>query len=128
MTLTSFAHLGRFLRSAIATVSTLLLVSGCGGSGRTSGAVCPDGGTALTYANFGQNFMNQYCVQCHGPTRAQDGYRFDSIANVQIHLGAVDSTSAAGPARTNTRMPEGMPVPTQAERQQLGEWLACGAN
>ena len=37
-----------------------------------------------------------------------------------------DETTASGPAATNTGMPPDKPFPTMMERQQLGEWIACG--
>ena len=42
-------------------------------------------------------------------------------------LEHIDEQAAAGPDAVNTEMPIGAPAPTQAERQLLGEWLACGA-
>jgi uncharacterized membrane protein len=90
--------------------------------------VCPDGGTALNYANFGQGFISTNCLQCHNEMRASDGYQFGTQQLVQTHLNAIDSSSASGPARTNTRMPQGMVIPTMDERQKLGVWLACGAH
>lgn len=110
-------------------VAVAVAMVGCGGgSGAATGATCPSGGSSLTYANFGQGFMANYCVSCHGGSRASGGISLDTQAKVQAHLSAIDLTAAAGPSGTNTAMPESGTAPTAAERQQLGEWLACGAN
>jgi hypothetical protein len=46
---------------------------------------------------------------------------------VRMQLEHIDFEAAAGPDSVNTEMPIGSPTPTEAERKQLGEWLACGA-
>lgn len=51
----------------------------------------------------------------------------NSLATIRANSTAVDAEAAAGSSTTNTAMPEGTPAPTTAERQRLGEWLACGA-
>ncbi len=51
----------------------------------------------------------------------------NSLATIRANSTAVDSEAAAGASATNTAMPEGTPTPTTTERQQLGQWLACGA-
>lgn len=111
---------------------------GCGGDedeifGPPTQAACPQGST-LTYASFGQAFMNQYCTRCHASTltgSARNGapkyHDFDSVGGVRSVSDHVDQTAASGPASTNTAMPPSGPLPTMDERQKLGEWLACGA-
>ncbi|HXK17733.1 MAG TPA: hypothetical protein VNG33_08020 [Polyangiaceae bacterium] len=47
-------------------------------------------------------------------------------AAVAASRDEIDLVAAAGPNAVNTQMPEGGSV-TTAERQKLGEWLACGA-
>jgi len=96
-----------------------------------SGATCPPGNT-LTYDNFAAGFMASYCTRCHastldGPDRhgAPLFHDFDSklgILNVGHH---VDEYAAAGPRAVNELMPNDGAQPTLAERQQLGQWLAC---
>jgi mono/diheme cytochrome c family protein len=79
--------------------------------------------------------MTQYCASCHGSNvtgAARNGapsdHNFDTLVNVKDAAGHIDSYAASGPAKTNTVMPPvGNPAPTLAERQKLGEWLACGA-
>lgn len=101
--------------------------------GKPSGAECP-GGSTLTYESFGQQFMSDYCVRCHsssvmGADRkgAPAGHDFDSLAGIQLVSDHVDQKAAAGPSSINTAMPPSDPRPSMEEREQLGEWLACGA-
>ncbi|MDQ3366697.1 MAG: cytochrome c [Myxococcota bacterium] len=95
-------------------------------------SVCPTPST-LTYESFGKPFMDRYCVECHdsglrGPDRqgAPSFHDFDTIFGIRAVHEHIDFTTASGPAATNTSMPPGNPQPTLAERQQLGEWIACG--
>ncbi len=98
-----------------------------------SGAVCPPGST-LTYETFTRDFMGTYCTRCHassiGRTErngAPSHHDFDTLAGIRAtpteHL---DEQAAAGPAHVNTAMPPTAPKPSTREREQLGEWLACG--
>jgi hypothetical protein len=100
--------------------------------GPPSGATCPEGST-LTYEGFGAPFMTTYCTSCHASTLSGDArqgaplyHDFDSLDGILPVADHVDWKAAAGPDATNELMPIGSgPVPTLAERQQLGEWLAC---
>lgn len=101
--------------------------------GDGSGATCPQGST-LTYANFGQAFMDSYCLRCHSSTLTGGGrigapanINFDTQAEIQALAELIDEEAAAGPDNVNTDMPPSAPRPTQDERLKLGEWLACGA-
>ncbi len=101
--------------------------------GTPSGALCPETST-LTYDNFGKSFMDSYCVRCHssqltGAARqgAPNDHNFDTLAPIQEEIDHTDAQAAAGPDSVNVLMPIGAPTPTEAERRQLGEWLACGA-
>src|SRR5262245_31675531 len=100
-----------------------------------SGATCPDNpADRPTYDNFGREFMETYCTGCHSaqaPDRlgAPADQNFDTEADVKKHAAAIDAEAAAGPNATNTAMPEiGGTVhaaPTPAERERLGQFLAC---
>jgi hypothetical protein len=104
----------------------------CGGGSPTpTGAVCPPGST-LTYENFARPFMEAYCTRCHSSElRGEDRHGapvfhdFDTEIGILNVGGHVDEEAAAGPNAVNTFMPEDDPKPTEAERFQLGEWLAC---
>jgi uncharacterized membrane protein len=98
-----------------------------------SGAECLEEST-LTWDTFGKPFMDKYCTRCHssalsGSARqgAPNDHNFDAVAGVRDELEHVDGQAAAGPDAVNTGMPIGAPTPTEDERRQLGEWLACGA-
>ena len=111
-----------------------LAAAGCGESvfGEPTEATCPQGST-LTWTNFGQKFMSDYCTRCHdsklkGSARqgAPSFHDFDTQSGVLVVREHIDETTASGPAGTNDSMPPDGPKPTLEERQKLGEWLACG--
>ncbi len=89
---------------------------------------CPDGGTPLTYASFGAEFLGTNCTTCHAAEAgarhgAPEGYRFDTLDDVHRHADRI-FVRAAGP---NTSMPPGPVDPAPDERARLADWLACGA-
>ena len=106
--------------------------------GGPTGAECPPDST-LTYRlpsgdpGFAQTFFTNYCIRCHasaltGADRhgAPPDRNYDSLVGLVETGGAlIDGAAAAGPLRANTFMPRSDPRPSDAERHQLGEWLAC---
>ena len=96
---------------------SLFVLSACAGLGDPTGSTCPDTST-LTYETFGQSFMREHCVSCHQEYSSQEG--------VQANIDEIDRAAAAGPDAVNTWMPEDRDL-SDHQRQQLGEWLACGA-
>lgn len=88
-------------------------------------ATCPPDGTALTYDNFGADFFAAHCNSCHstGTAGAPRSYRFDTRDEVLAHADRI-FIRAAGP---NVTMPPGPDDPPADARDQLAEWLACGA-
>jgi uncharacterized membrane protein len=89
---------------------------------------CPPQGTTLTYESFGKRFMADYCDRCHSADEghrhgAPESYRFDTLAAVLDHRDRIFVRAAA----SNTTMPPGVDDPPADEREQLAEWLACGA-
>lgn len=111
------------------------LLAACGGPDPIpTGTVCPPERTTLTYENFAAPFMESYCTRCHsselhGSDRhgAPLFHDFDTELGILEVADHVDEEAAAGPNAINRLMPpnddEG--VPTDAERYQLGLWLAC---
>lgn len=93
-----------------------------GTQGLDTGATCPPAST-LTYANFGQPFMDKYCTSCHAGNERPS---LTTAAQVKSAASQIMATTASGPNGTNTSMPPG-DEPTTDERTQLGQWLACGA-
>jgi uncharacterized membrane protein len=92
--------------------------------GDATGSTCPEDST-LTYASFGESFVQSKCLACHGAA-GPESPTLATLAQVQAHIDEIDRAAAAGPNATNTFMPEGISVSTE-ERRKLGEWLACGA-
>lgn len=88
----------------------------------------------LRYDDFGVSFMASYCTRCHastltGPARqgAPTFHDFDTVRGIRVVADHIDETAAAGPAAINESMPPDGAKPSEDERRQLGEWLACGA-
>jgi uncharacterized membrane protein len=89
---------------------------------------CPPQGTTLSYANFGAAFFDRYCQSCHGSAAADrkgapGEFLFDTRDQISRHLARIYVRSAAG----NDSMPPGTEDPPRSERDQLADWLACGA-
>jgi uncharacterized membrane protein len=126
--------LGSLLLLAVATI-------GCDDLGDPTGAACAADST-MTYANFGADFMMKYCTGCHSKN-PQDGKRhgapddvnFDTQLQVQQHRSDIDRAVGKGPKADNKFMPDhdapteltNYTMPSDAEREQLSVWLACGA-
>ena len=51
-----------------------------GGCSKATGSTCPTTNRP-TYANFGQNFMQTYCVSCHSATGRPPN--LTTLANIQ---------------------------------------------
>lgn len=89
---------------------------------------CPPNGTTLTYASFGAAFFGTYCQSCHGApldqrNGAPAGYDFGTREDIAHWRSRIFSRAAAD----NTTMPPGPDDPPAEKREQLAEWLACGA-
>jgi hypothetical protein len=104
-----------------------------GGQKAVTGATC--NGSPLTYENFGRQFMETYCTECHSNTLSGDEARhcapsgkhnYDTLALILADFEHVDKYAAAGPSSVNNAMPpKGEMIPTEQERRDLGTWLAC---
>lgn len=100
-------------------------------SSSSSGSTCPPAST-LTYDNFGRTFFASYCTRCHASDKAnaaRDGapiaYDWDVYELIAQHASEIDAMAAGGPRQINRTMPPGDPRPSDAERRELGQWLAC---
>jgi cytochrome c5 len=101
--------------------------------GSDSGSTCPSD-SALTYDNFGREFMRTYCTRCHASTLsggarqgAPSDHDFDDLAGIRQMADHIDEHAAAGPGGVNQSMPPNGAQPTREEREELGQWLACGS-
>ena len=137
-----FKHRFSIQKLVLATILVVFTMGhgdeGCcssGGSvlGPATETTCPPTST-LTYANFGQTFMTNYCTRCHAATLTGEArmgapafHDFDTQLGVQQVADHIDQTAGAGPAGTNDSMPIDGSKPTLEERQKLAEWIACGA-
>ena len=107
-------------------LATLALTMGCGVT--IDEYPCPPEGTDLTYESFGKAFFSRHCNSCHsGVTGEREGapgvYVFETLEQVRAHKDRIFVRSAT----TNDSMPPGPDDPPIEEREDLAEWLACGA-
>jgi hypothetical protein len=108
--------------------------------------VCPDPDpNTLTWDNFGQQFMADFCTACHSSSLAHSQrngaplyHDYDTLRGVLEIPDHIDEDAGSGPAATNTRMPPSQcpsvpggaldrdcPRPSGAERANLSMWIAC---
>ena len=78
---------------------------------------CPTGST-LTYANYGQQVINDYCLSCHD---TRESPRLGTQAQVQANANRIIEEAVY-----HSSMPEDRDM-TNEQRIQLGQWLTCGA-
>jgi hypothetical protein len=113
----------------------LVALAACGGDpqGEDTGSTCPPVDPP-SYASFGQAFMQTYCLDCHSQTKLGDDRNgapvtidFDTRSLVRENTSKIDKQAAFGPKAKNRLMPESGhdPVPSDAERVRLGEYIAC---
>lgn len=78
---------------------------------------CPTTQT-LTYANFGQQVINDNCLQCHA---GRERPTLSTQAQVQAQRNSIIDEAVY-----HSSMPEDGSM-TDELRIQLGQWLTCGA-
>ncbi len=84
---------------------------------------CPPGGTTLTYQNFGADFFNTHCTECHGGARSRSDRSYETLERIRDEREGIFINAASD----NKTMPPGPNGPSDAERAKLADWLACGA-
>lgn len=110
-----------------------------------SGTGCPPGSTlryqgggdgASEPADFGKSFFARYCTRCHGSaivgsarSGAPPDLNWDEPQRIRELRAWIDVAAAARGTRKNYDMPpRNVPAqPTDAERELLARWIACGA-
>jgi hypothetical protein len=131
------------LRQGSVCFAIAIAAAACGSSGSEteegleprSDCTSADGGSELTYETFGRDFMTRYCVRCHSAelsssqrNGAPSDHDFDTLQGIQAtELEHIAAMAAATPTRVGTLMPPNGDMPSRAEREALGAWLACGA-
>ena len=131
------------------TIAIIIGLAACGGNPTSTGTVCPDPDPmTLTWDNFGREFMTKYCTWCHDsslPRSQRNGaplfHDYDTLLGVLKTPDHIDQQAGHGPDASNNFMPpERCPAspggalskdcarPTDAERRQLAEWIACERN
>jgi uncharacterized membrane protein len=105
--------LNRFFACAFVALAACMSPSPTG----ISNLSCPTSST-LTYTSFGSGFVTNHCLSCHANNdRPTLSTQAEVKANAAKILDAAVYTNA---------MPKDADMPL-ADRQLLGEWLACGA-
>jgi hypothetical protein len=89
---------------------------------------CPPGGTTITYESFGAGFFAEYCNSCHSaPDGQRNGAPDDYVFATHAEVVALRASIFANSAATNDAMPPGPEVIPLPVRDNLANWLACGA-
>jgi uncharacterized membrane protein len=106
------------MRTTIVMVMSIAL-GACNGASSTGIAPvsCPTDST-LTYANFGSAFISDNCLSCH---TSKEKPALATEAQIQANAAHILQQAVYTDA-----MPQDNDV-TIAERELLGEWIACGA-
>jgi hypothetical protein len=128
-----------------------ILLAGCTSAAKSAPTetTCPDPDPdTLTWENFGQKFMADYCTMCHSstlPHAQRNGaplyHDYDSLRGVMLIPDHIDEDAGSGPAAHNTRMPpdrcpstpggsldRDCAKPTDEQRTNLAMWIACEVN
>ena len=82
-----------------------------------SAVSCPPDNT-LTYASFGQTFVQDNCLSCH---KTRDRPILATQADIQLNANRILENAVY-----TTAMPQDADMAI-ADRQTLGQWIACGA-
>ena len=119
-------------------LASLLVLAACGAEDPEPAPVsgfttvwerpCPED-SIVTWQTFGAAFVRTWCTSCHSADLPEGMRRdapldvnLDTAGGVRRNLERVWSQAADG----NAVMPP-LGGPDRAERERLGEWLACGA-
>ncbi len=106
----------------LVTAMLTAVVLACGWEDMSS-YPCPQGGTTLTYDNFGQTFFAAWCVSCHGDPNGYSSRAFTDVTTIRVQAADIFKNAA----EDNQTMPPGPNGPPKDQRDKLAEWLACGA-
>jgi hypothetical protein len=111
------------LHVALSTAVLLAAAAACSVGTSIDRHACPTGGTTLTYQNFGSGFFAAWCIRCHGGPNGYSSRSFTTLDDIRQNKDRIFVNAAAD----NSFMPPGPDGPTTKERDDLADWLACGA-
>ena len=135
----------RVVQLLLAFVTLTFVVSGCRSGAAATPTPAPTtvpAGKVVwngSYAKNIQPIFNQYCVSCHGPSKADNGLLLDSYADVMkgtqhgpIVVPGSPSTSAlisviSGTADPSIQMPHGKQPLSSQDVQNITLWIQAGA-
>lgn len=143
--MTLFKSRQRIAQLLLVFVTLAFVVSGCQAGAAVPPTPVPTAVPAGklvwsgSYAKNIQPIFNQNCVSCHGPSKAENGLRLDSYADVMkgtqygpVVVPGSPTTSALmsvinGTASASIQMPHGkQPLPSQ-DIQNIMLWIQAGA-
>jgi uncharacterized membrane protein len=115
-------------------LSALVVLAACGKSfdpDREPPVIPPEvcATSYLTYENFGQPFVENWCRGCHSaglPSDMRQKAPADVNFDTQVEVQGFAQDMAANAASAAPTMPPAG-GPSEDERALLGEWLGCGA-
>lgn len=106
-----------------------LFAAGCGSDDTSPGGLCTEDESLLTYENFGEPFMRDWCTSCHSSdleaaarANAPVDVNLDSRGGVLFWRDRIGIRAA--PAGATMPPTAG---PGEEEKALLQEWLDCGA-
>jgi uncharacterized membrane protein len=123
-------------RSSGIFLAAVLAVGGCGDdaadddgtdTGSADAGACAD----LTYASFGNDFMDKYCASCHAASvkgSARMGAPGDDVYDTLAQIKADKKDLKHEVSSKAMPFPTAKVFPSQAERDQFVQWIDCGPN
>ena len=114
------------MRSSPSAVVLALCLAACEGGGDPPDPACEQ--SFLTYESFGEAFFLDWCRGCHSADVIGDmrqdapvDVNFDTLRDIRAYRDRIHDLAGV------RRLMPPAGGPSQAERDLLVEWLACGA-
>lgn len=76
----------------------------------------------LTYEDFGEDFIDTYCIACHTGDEPVGGFPLDTLDDIAEHKAEIIEQVVVA----KEMPPKGSKAPTAGEREMLEAWLDCG--
>lgn len=87
--------------------------------GCSSGEVPTIDCSTATVKSYSELQSISYCVECHGPNRADEGVRYDSYEDAVRNASRGEKSIANGSMPPDSDMPEAM-------IEEFSTWVQCG--